>query len=82
MLRHLHSKFFSIRQLRDCLGYFEQKIHPSSRLPIGGSDRWEIQRWFERLPMYLQEDAKRTKVVKALGEALRIAESEPFFEAL
>jgi hypothetical protein len=32
--------------------------------------------------MYLQEDAKRTKVVKALGEALRIAESEPFFEAL
>jgi hypothetical protein len=63
-----------------------QKIHPSSRVPakklaadIGKDWRtqrsWEIERWFERLPMYLMEEPKRQKVVKALSEALFLAES-------
>jgi hypothetical protein len=72
-------RFFSIDQLRDCLAYYERKTHPSSRLPIAGDiDHWEAQRWFERLPMYLLEEPKRVKVVKALGRALTFAESGSF----
>jgi type VI protein secretion system component VasA len=70
--------FFSVEQLRDCLAYYEQKTHPSSRLPVGGMDHWEAQRWFERLPMYLLEEPKRAKVVKALNRALTVAESGAF----
>lgn len=36
---------------------------------------WDVERWFERLPMYLQEEPKREKVVKALSRALLLAES-------
>jgi hypothetical protein len=69
-------QFFSSRQLRDCLAYYERKTHPSSRLSVGAADHWEVQRWFERLPMYLLEDPKRQKVVKALSQALRLAEAD------
>ena len=34
---------------------------------------------FERLPMYLLEEPKRVKVVKALERALRVAESGGVF---
>jgi hypothetical protein len=72
--------------LRECQAYFQQKIHPSSRVSANnleadiGKDwraqrSWEIERWFERLPMYLLEEPKRQKVVKALGEALRLVET-------
>jgi hypothetical protein len=72
-------QFFSARQLGECLEYYQRKTHPSSRLDAGGGSHWEFERWFERLPMYLLEDAKRRKVVKALTEALKIAErSRPF----
>jgi hypothetical protein len=37
---------------------------------------WEIERWFERLPMYLLEEPKRRKVVKALTKALAAEEKE------
>ncbi len=67
-------QFFSLRQLRDCRAYFSQKTHPSSRLPFGAADHWEVQRWFERLPMYLLEDPKRRRVVRALTRALTFAE--------
>jgi hypothetical protein len=74
-------QFVSGEQLRDCLRYFELKIHPTSRRPIPGNiDHWEAQRWFERLPMYLLEDAKRKKVVTALRRALKFAEAPGFFE--
>jgi hypothetical protein len=36
---------------------------------------WEVERWFERLPMYLLENPKRLKVVDALGKALALAEA-------
>jgi hypothetical protein len=79
-------RFVDIEHLRECLAYFRQKIHPSSRVPakrlvadVGEDWRtqrsWEIERWFERLPMYLMEEPKRQKVVKALSEALQLAES-------
>jgi hypothetical protein len=35
---------------------------------------WEVERWFERLPMYLLEEPKRQKVLKGLSRALALAE--------
>jgi len=75
-------RFISVEQIQDCLSYYERKIHPSSRLAICGGDHWESERWFERLPMYLLEDAKRIKVVKALQKALSVAEAGAFEEIL
>jgi hypothetical protein len=60
-------QFMSVQQLRDCLSFFEQKIHPSSRRPMPAETlagiHGEAQRWFERLPMHLLEEPKRRKVV-------------------
>ncbi|MBB5056466.1 hypothetical protein HDF16_001151 [Granulicella aggregans] len=75
-------RFVCVEQIRDCLSYYEQQTHPSSRLSINGGDHWEFERWFERPPMYLLEDAKRTKVVKALRKALAVAEAGAFAEVL
>ena len=80
-------RFGSIQQLRECLQYYEKKIHPSGRVAakkiaadIGEDWRtqrgWEVERWFERLPMYLLEEPKRQKVLKALSKALQLAESK------
>jgi hypothetical protein len=63
-------EFHSIEEIETCLEYYSKKIHPSSRVHIDGGDSWEFQRWFEKLPMYLLEEPKRQKVVKALKEAL------------
>ena len=79
-------RFSSIKQLQDCIKYYEQKVHPSSRVAaktiaedIGPDWRelrgWEVERWFERLPMYLLEEPKRQKVLKALCEALTLVEA-------
>jgi hypothetical protein len=70
-------RFTTTKQLRDCIEYYERKTHPTSRLSakviaadIGPDWRelrsWEVERWFERLPMYLLEGPKRQKVLKAL----------------
>ena len=63
-------EFHSVAQINECFQYYSRKIHPSSRLDIGGASSWEVQRWFERLPMYLSEEPKRKRVVKALAAAL------------
>jgi hypothetical protein len=79
-------RFKSPEQLRECIGYFEKKVHPTSRIPakviaedIGPDWRelrsWEVERWFERLPMYLLEEPKRQKVLKALSKALGLIEA-------
>jgi len=78
-------RFGSVAQLRKCIEYYQQKIHPGSRVAAIelerqlGADwreqRWETERWFERLPMYLLEEPKRKKVVKALVNALELAEA-------
>ena len=74
--------FFSLQQVRDYLAYFEQKTRPSSRWPkTQGTDywdHWEVQRWFEQLPMYLLEEPLRNKVVKALRRALAITNEKSF----
>jgi hypothetical protein len=79
-------RFESIQQLRECIKYYQQKTRPSSRVAAKtiaaelGEDwrtlrSWEVERWFERLPMYLLEEPKRQKVVKALCKALELAET-------
>ncbi len=79
-------RFVSVEHLRDCLAYFQQKTHPTSRIAAKklasqlGEDwrsqrSWEVERWFERLPMYLLEEPKREKVVQALAQALQLIES-------
>ena len=61
-------QFQSLDQLEQCLRYFSQKIHPSSRLPdVELEHYW--QRWYERLPIWLSEEPKRQKVIKALQKA-------------
>ena len=62
-------EFHSVAQIDDCLDYYARKLRPSSRLNIGAADHWEVQRWFERLPMYLAEEPKRQRVVRALTSA-------------
>ena len=71
-------QFVSIRQIQDCLAFYELHTHKSSRLPVGGMDHWEAQRWFERLPMHLLEAPKRIKVVKALKRAVTVAKAGAF----
>jgi len=79
--------FGTVDQLRKCIAYYEQKTRPSSRIPaktlaaeLGEDWRklrgWDVERWFERLPMYLLEEPKRQKVLKALRKALAVAEAE------
>ena len=85
-------RFSSLSQLRETLAFYQQKTHPSSRLPDPEWVRREarrdpeayrkniqafisaehdvVQRWWERLPLYLQENGKRERVIKALERAL------------
>jgi hypothetical protein len=69
---------------RMCIKYYEKRTRPSSRLAaktlaadLGedwrGFRGWDVERWFERLPMYLLEKPKRQKVLKALSKALTLA---------
>jgi hypothetical protein len=70
-------RFATVAQLRECIAYYETITHPSSRIPakeladdLGEDWReqrgWEVERWFERLPMDLLEEPKRQKVLKQL----------------
>jgi hypothetical protein len=82
-------RFSSVEQLRACLVYYQLKTRPSSRYPakklaaeLGDDWRtqrgWEVERWFERLPMYLLEEPKRQKVLRALSKALHLVEVGKF----
>ena len=69
-------QFISASQVRDCLEHFSRKIHPSGRydkLPSGS--HW-YHPWHERLPMWLFEEPKRARVIKALRDALSEFEAE------
>jgi hypothetical protein len=72
-------RFESKEELCEYISFFEKKTHPSSRLDIPkGADsfsRWHSQRWYERLPMYLYEEEKKQKVLKALRRALVLLET-------
>jgi hypothetical protein len=78
-----------LKALSDCenaLSITRKKTRPSSRIPaktlaanLGEDWRkvrgWDVERWFERLPMYLLEEPKRQKALKALSKALLQAET-------
>jgi hypothetical protein len=79
-------RFETVERLRECIKYYEKRTHPSSRIAaktltaeLGDDWRelrgWDVERWFERLPMYLLEEPKRQKVLKALSTALALAET-------
>ena len=79
-------RFETVEQLRECIKYYEKKTRPSGRIAakrltkyLGEDWRklrgWDIERWFERLPMYLLEEPKRQKVLKALSKTLALIES-------
>jgi hypothetical protein len=71
--------FESKDEIEEYIAFFTQKTHPTSRRPMPEGmdrfDRWHAQRWFEKLPMYLQEESKREKVLKALKKAVELIES-------
>jgi hypothetical protein len=80
-------RFATVERLRECIRYYEQKTRPTSRVAaktleaeLGEDWRklrgWEVERWFERLPMYLLEEPKRQKVLKALSRALALVEAK------
>ena len=66
--------FHSVAQIQLCLDYYSREHHPSSRLPVYsenlGGDHNETQRWFEKLPQFLLEKSKRSRVVQTLQRAL------------
>ena len=79
-------RFETVERLRECIKYYEKKARPSSRIAAKtlAADLeedwrelrgWDVERWFERLPMYLLEEPKRQKVLKALSTALALAET-------
>jgi len=62
-------QFHSLEDIQKCLDYFSKKPIP----PTGSSGNpfepyW--RGWKERLPIWLKEEPKRKKVVKALQRAL------------
>lgn len=73
--------FHSSMQVELCLDYYSRRIHPSSRLPVYkenlGGDHWETQRWFEKLPLFLLENANRQKVIATLERALAEYRRQP-----
>lgn len=70
--------FESVDEIDEYINFYSQTTHPSSRRPMPeGMDsfaRWHAQRWFERLPLDLQEEPKREKVLKALHKAKHLVE--------
>jgi hypothetical protein len=76
-------RFHTTEELIACLEFYEQKLHPSSRSAEAAAAvadetvgwRWHVERWYERLPLYLREEPKREQVVAALAKALRQREA-------
>jgi hypothetical protein len=69
-------KFWSIAQIQAALDFYSKKIHPTSRIYEENEaflrcHHSEVQRWYERLPLYLRKEGKRQRVVKALEQALQ-----------
>jgi hypothetical protein len=80
--------FSSRAQIEEYLAHFRCKIHPSSAdgadrpheyndeegrfIGWNPGDHWERQSRFNELPLYLFEEPKRLKVIKALERALAL----------
>ncbi len=67
--------FAGIDQMIEVRDWFSQKTHKSTRLPDSKWLRSEhdvAQRWHERLPAEIKKGSKRTRIVKALDEAIDV----------
>lgn len=62
-------QFHSLQQVKQCLDYFQIKIHPGSREPNVDYEHY-LHPWYQRVPQRLFEEARREKVVRALERAL------------
>jgi hypothetical protein len=72
--------FDSKEEIYEYIQFFQKKTHPTSRVPASMLPNcvyrhWHSQRWYERLPLFLQEEAKREKVLKALRQAVEMVEA-------
>jgi hypothetical protein len=72
--------FESKEEIVEYIQFFQNKTHPTSRVPASmlpdcSFRHWHSQRWYERLPLFLQEESKREKVLKALRGALAMVEA-------
>jgi hypothetical protein len=74
-------QFHSLQQVQACLDYYDRKLQPSSRCNIGAMDHWECEHWFEKLPLFLREEPKRQKVIKALRNALETFKEESDYKS-
>lgn len=68
-------RFVSKNEIEEYIRFYQAKTHPSSRvpgsmLPDCNFRHWHSQRWYERLPLFLQEKPKKEKILKALNEAI------------
>jgi predicted phosphoadenosine phosphosulfate sulfurtransferase len=64
-------EFVSLDDIREYLSYFSKKPIPSSGKSGGSTLEPYWRAWHERIPMWLKEEPKRQKVVKALTKALK-----------
>ncbi len=54
--------FYSTDEIRECLAFYSEKVHPSSRLSMVGhvhGDHGEAQQWYCRVPIRLQRESNR-----------------------
>jgi hypothetical protein len=63
-------EFWSVPQIEAALRFYRERVHPGTRMLTWG-EHDVTQRWYERVPRYLQANGKREKVAKALERALR-----------
>jgi hypothetical protein len=67
-------QFVELNHIREYLNYFSQKPLPSSGKRGGKALEPYWRAWHERIPMWLKEEPKRQKIVKALQRALEVFE--------
>jgi hypothetical protein len=63
-------EFASLDQIRDCLSFFEERIHGSSRRAVFEPEKGHWEMWHERLPAHILKGSKRERVFKALRDAV------------
>jgi hypothetical protein len=63
-------EFWSADHIAVALDYFRRKVHASSRVGGNWGEHDVTQRWYERLPLELQQTGKRERVVAGLEQAL------------
>jgi hypothetical protein len=60
----------SLDQIKECLAFFSEPIHGTSRKPVFAPESGHWESWHERLPARILKGSKRERVMKALRDAL------------